>query len=646
LVTLELDQLQGKIPSYFTLLMEDGEKLNTTFAEAFLTTPWLRVLREYPKVVITKKLYIHEYLQNNLISIGDIIKLASAIRKAIILTYNITDPNDIVELNDKVAACRNVFYNSIIYLEPYMSGGCLEDFIEIHNNKRIKKNLSQRLQYTEWVEQTHNIIMDELIKADSISLDNEIRKAILARNVNTTQALQCVGPRGVLADIDGTIYPTIITRGYSEGLENIVFMALDSRMAAKALFLADDMIRKAEYFARRLQVVAIGIERAEGDDCGTNNYLEWDVEGMLYEDGSVKSWGTLPYLIGSYYLDDSGELKRIEGNEKHLIGKTIRKRWVVGCKNKNPHTKCRKCLGDIVYNVPPQANIGHLAAAVMTEQTTQRVLSAKHKMGSTIETNPFITDVAKRYFQFEDEAYWIKDNTYTHIGINIQQLRNLSMKSIIGSVEIGNIDTVSLYKDNDLENPKRVRIINTKGGLILSKDFIKYINNITINNNGKEYIFTLEKWKFTKPIFRLIPKEYGYQEHLADIESVLFSLSKNNSYRSNKILDRDPREGLLDFYHKINPDLQMNISFLEVIICALCARNPTVGDYRLPIGNPEAKMVKILEISRNRSKALLYTYEKMTDPIYSPEGIGCKVKDDHIYDVLIKPHDVYKSLTS
>jgi len=639
------DKLVTIIPKQrFTLTFDDSSVIETTYAQLFLSIPWLKVINKYPDTQITEDIYITSFTNHGLLSIAGMIRFASAIRKKILFTYSIFEGEPLNQLNRDITVARNDFYNTLSYLESFMSGGNISDFIEIHDVPEIKKRLRERKQDMNWVSSTHDFIMKTLIDAKKISPHNEIRKAILGRNVNQTQTLQCIGPRGVLTDVDGSIYPTIITRGYSEGLENLVFMALDSRMAAKALFLSDDMIRKAEYFARLLQVVCMELQNIEGEDCGSDNYLTWDVGGELNEDGSIKDYGTLPYIIGSYYLAEDGRLLSIKGDEKHLIGKTIQKRWVIGCKNQRRHTKCRRCVGDISYNFPVGSSMGLIAPTTMTIQTTQRVLSAKHKMGSTVESSPYLTDIGKKYFEFSEERYWLKNKGHQYLGIDMGQVNNLSMKNIDGqNTDIGNIDTVHLYEEDYKADGTRVRVTKTKGGLVFSEDFVKYINRTLIIQQNGMYIFDISKWNVLKPIFRLIPKEYGYHEHLADLKSLLFTLNIEGITTSRKPNYLLPEVGLQELYNRVNPDLHMNISLLEIIICALCVADLDNDDYRLPAGETTAKMVKIMDISRYRSLSLLYGFEKMTTPLYHPKTIGHILRDDHPYDVLIKPNDVLNS---
>ena len=624
------------------VVLDDCVEASTT-SEIYLMYPWLQLLSTYPNVRYVKDIYIHHHTDLGLLSVGGIINMASAIRREIINSISVHDKETMDAINRGLYEARNDFYNLVYVLEKYTVGGDIRDFIEIHKSKTVRSMLDKRLQSQEWVSKTHNTTLQVLREAKEVSANNEIRKAILSKNVNTTQAMQCIGPRGTLTDIDGSIYPTVITRGYSEGLNNIVFIALDSRMAAKALFYADDMIRKAEYFARRLQIITINIESIQGDDCGSDNYLEWNVGGELDEDGNVKDWGSLPFLAGSYYLAEDGTLREILGNEKDLIGKTIKKRWVIGCRNKDSKTKCKTCFGTMHFNIPENTNIGHRAASTLTDQTTQRVLSVKHKMGSTVDTTPYITKNAKKYFEFKEEYYYLTDPKVVKIGIPLEAMRNLSSISSSSNKEtsIGNIDTVTLYYSDDLRENTTVRIIRGTGGITLSEDFIKYIRSINIRNIGTEYVFDLSGWKPTA-IFKLVPKEYGYHEHLKDIETGLFTLNDKNTI--NKTLTKSPADGLIDLYDKVNPELHMNITYLELIICSLCARDPANGDYRLPNGGNSARMVKADMLVRNRSMSVLYTYEKMTLPLYTADYIGLGNRQDHLYDVLIKPNEVISSL--
>ena len=641
LMKVKKNDIFNTVPSKFRVEFEDGTVADTTVAEAYLSHPWLMLLKKYRKTPVTKERYISNYLNCSMWSVGGIIKLASAIRRGIIETYHL-EGEDLKQLNERIFETRNTFYNNVIGLEEFISGGDIEDFIEIHSSETVRNMLDKRLQSQEWVEETHNTVLDVLKEAKEVRINNEIRKAIIGKNVNTTQALQCIGPRGTLTDIDGSIYPTVITRGYSEGLDNLVYVALDSRMAAKALYYADDTIRNAEYFARKLQILCIAIESIVGDDCGTDNYLEWNVGGELNDDGTVKDWGSLPMLRGSYYKTETGNLVPIQGNEAHLIGKTIQKRWVIGCKNHDPKTKCKTCFGEMRYNLKDGDNIGHVSSATLVKQTTQRVLSVKHKMGSTIETSMFITTGARKHFDFKDEKYYLTDREVLKIGIAVQSLRNLSLMRMEDyEINIGNIDTVTLYYNEEMTESKTVRIIKGKGGLVFTEQFMRHAHTINIRNIGAEYIFDIQKYG-TDPIFKLIPKEYGYHEHLNDIASNLFTL--NDSGTSKRVTVRDPKEGLMDLYDRVNPDLNMNITFLEVIICALTARNPHAKDYRLPVGNPEMGMVRADIISRSRSMSIVYSYEKMTQAIYGIEHIGKNLRGDHLYDVLVRPREVVDAL--
>ena len=89
----------------------------------------------------------------------------------------------------------------------------------------------------------------------------------------------------------------------------------------------------------------------------------------------------LKALVGRYYIDENNKLSLISLEDKHLVGKTIKLRSPLFCRNRKGI--CRTCYGEHI-NIVNSKYIGVVAAQSLGEVTTQLVLRTFHLSGAAL----------------------------------------------------------------------------------------------------------------------------------------------------------------------------------------------------------------------------------------------------------------------
>jgi len=184
------------------------------------------------------------------------------------------------------------------------------------------------------------------------------------------QARQLVLSRGYVSDVTGRIVPELIRNSLTQGLNQGEFF-ISSYGARKGLLDTALSTGDSGYLTRQLiySTVAVRLDDSpEGDDCGSKDYLTI----------KIKDKRMAKTLLWRYYSDSSHNLHKVTiQNYQSLIGKTIRFRSPIYCKNKKI---CRKCYGDL-HKILHSNEIGIIATQAVGERITQLVLRTFHLSG-------------------------------------------------------------------------------------------------------------------------------------------------------------------------------------------------------------------------------------------------------------------------
>jgi len=404
-------------------------------------------------------------------------------------------------------------------------------------------------------------------------------------------------------------------------------------------------------------LLTMTVEKIDYADCGTKKHLNWRIKAPQYDDkGNMIYPGDLKFMAGKHYLDEkTGQYMMLSSSDIHLYDNVIKMRSVLHCEHPDPHKVCAMCFGGLSRNVSRFANIGHLCAATMTQQTSQSVLSTKHLDASSVSANITLSPYVRNYLltNKEKNSYLIKPE-FKDKGAKIVIPRD----DASGLTDILNIESV------DIVNPLRISSISSidftyveKGKLciipmevnqenrkaILTYEMLKHLKEHRWETDQRgNFVLNLDHWDYSQPVMTLPDMEYSYSDHSHQIAKMIESSVKN-------LTDRDkpnsPTATLEELFVLVNSKLNVNIAALEVIVYATMV--PDRENFSLARNKQEAILGVADQIIKNRSESAALAYEEVAFTLTNARSFFKMDRPDSVFDVFIAPNQVvqqYKQL--
>jgi hypothetical protein len=485
---------------------------------------------------------------------------------------------------------------------------------------------------------------------------NPVSLALRSKLVNANQVQQSIGPRGYLTDINSNQFRYPIIPGYVEGIRTLYDSVIESRSAAKALQFSKSPLQEAEYFSRRLQLMCQTVRHLHQDcDCGTKEYLRWQVRGVEFnEEGDVIFAGDLPLLTGKYYLDEeSGKLKAITGHETHLIGKSIKMRSVIHCAHPDPYGICSTCFGELSLSVlDDRTNIGHMCCTSMAQKSSQSVLSVKHLDSSAAVEPISLSPEEKKLFRISNDgmSYILAD-----------RLKGKGVKLVIPAIYAPNITDVManhnvddlnirqvsemreisvIVKDGNVEYPpEKVQTFKNRRLASMTYAMLRHIRKTGWDfNANNDYVIDMTGWDWNEPVMTLPLIHFNMSDHSKDIASHLESSKKEMEERDKKV---SPDSFLVELYKLVNDKLTVNLAVVEVVLYGAMIISAENDDYRLPKPWTDRGLGVMDMTMDRRSLSATMAYEGHYDVFISPESYTKKNRPDHPMDGIICPVEVF-----
>lgn len=650
------DLLVG-LPRRLILVFDDNSTLETTGKKVYYTSFFWQIYKTHPNTPLLQDHFIDAALKNAPLNSSTHTVLAEAIVRAVESTYQLDTPEKREVLNQYVykCACEDIHNNLSKAAETSVAPIDILDVIGLATHPVIVEKVEKTTAHADSINALYQVV-DDVVKKDHSMRNNALVRAMQAKIVNFQQVCQSVAARGFPTEIDGKIFRVPITGNYLTGISRLYEFAADSCGARKALNNSEAPLQDAEYFARRLQFLAMVVERIASGDCGTTKLIPWTIKPPQYDEVGAKIYaGDLEFMAGKYYKDHpQGEYKVITGDDPHLYGKTIHMRSVLTCQHQDPHAVCEVCFGQLSRNISRFANLGHLCAATMTQQTSQSVLSTKHLVVSGVGAPIILNTMTSKFFTVSDKkTEYILLPEYQNRGLKI----TIPRYDAIGLTDIANImvDDVSPDRISSLttinlafESEGRffsedVEVQQGSRRGIITPQFLKYLRAAYLVNNRwaldehNNFVFDMKDWDYSQPIFMLPQMEYSYSEHSHEIARTIESSMKN-------ITDREkpdsPVVTLQQLFSLVNTKLNVNLAALEVIVYACMI--PSKHDYSLA-RNCEAPILGVAKkIIAGRSLGVAYAYERHKELITNPQSFLPHNRPSSLFDVFVDPLNVVK----
>lgn len=532
LLKFTTEQLWEMLTGEFTLVFSDGEIQTNAKQTIYSSYVWV-LHNEYPGSELKMSHHVQPHMSKGVLKSDTHLKLLTQIKwdvyNHITSTQKLTVDQDHelrATLRRRVSEISNHIYNDLTYrCEEYVTSLDILDFIEVHEHPKIKK-ANDTVTYTQRsIDNTYKVLQDTLLEDEALA-NNSIGRIMRSGLANAGQLNQCLGPRGFLTDVDSNIFQEPILVSYLRGIHSMHDSLIESRLASKSLLFSKEPLQQAEYFSRRLQLMNQVVQNLHEDDCGSKHYLTWHVRGERIDHSGNKIDSDLKNIKGKYYLNDNNELDWIRGDEKHLIGKTIKLRSPVYCQHPDRYGVCSKCFGKLSFSVFKGANIGQYCWTYVAEKSSQSVLSVKHYDGSSVVDSIYISDDLTKYlkvgtggssYQLSNELKGKEVKLVIHSkdaeGLNdIYQVDNVKKLNITRVTELDEIGISIKDKIDDFVVSIPLGMKGRKASLTYKLlDYIKAKGFIVNENNC--FVIDMSDWDWSENIMVLPLKHFSMGDH-------------------------------------------------------------------------------------------------------------------------------------
>jgi hypothetical protein len=468
---------------------------------------------------------------------------------------------------------------------------------------------------------------------------NRVAEGIKSALLKIGQIQQVFGPRGILQDISYNVFNKPIVYGFAHGLVTLADSMMESRAASLALFLQKDPLADVEYFNRELQLVGNIIDHVVNYDCGSTDYVPWTVKEKH-----------LPSLAGKNHVLADGSIKRILGNETHLVNTTIFLRSPMQCKHISPKGVCLACLGDIGLSIDEETSLGHMAVIELCSAVSQNVLSTKHLNGSALVDEfivptydePYIAVLPDRVSIAISSKIKPKRTTIAVLREEVPNLNDIALCDIsdLSISRISQLSSVQFITEDDDGFGETTPVSVCMGSRLssFSKEFLEHIARVGYETDAKYIKVSLAGWTHNQPLFVLPKKQSSMIEFMADVKSLIKGNGDNQAKEHLDLSDHNSLAiALADFYDLVSGKFVINIALLEVILKATMIRSKSRGDFRLPLPGGEAQFGRYSEIIGGRSLAAQAAYQEQHAVFSDPAAFLRRLRTPHPFDPIINP---------
>lgn len=486
--------------------------------------------------------------------------------------------------------------NLSVLAQNYSSIQCntisLYDIIQFKNrNKDFNRLINTKLSKDKTIKETEMIMSEcqkqlmDTINTDKMNCLYPYSKSGRVKSAQLTQLLCCVGTR---PDIDKTILPWPVERGYIHGLQNAAEYFSETITARDAMMTKNDSLPRSGLLSREITRLTSNIYiNYNVEDCGNDYYLNYLVENEDY----------LRMVKGKFYFDeDSGKEKEITMRDKHLIGKVIKLRTLITCRCKDG--VCKKCVGTVNIRLRG-TRLGTLPSIKSINPLSQKALSAKHFLGT--KSIAITNEALDKYCYSDGMDFFIKsefiNKKQLYIVVNSDDIEDLIYSSV--DIEDDSIDTTVpleyvAIRDNGVDH-----VIENEGMRISLSDAIIQNKNIFIEDKDSDYVLIpISKIDCDQPVFSAILDTEEISKYLNSLLSTIDRLSISKYETFDQLMD--------DMNHIIyTSGFVNNIIHSECIIRSMI--RDAYDDRKLPDFSNHDVKYKLLKVSSAIEKKDMYT---------------------------------------
>ena len=441
------------------------------------------------------------------------------------------------------------------------------------------------------------------------------------QGINTKQYKEFQNNIGSKPDGHGGVWPHAINHSFiNGGVTNPIDYFIESSTGRIAQIIKLKNVGTSGQFARNLGLNNMDskLHKDPNYDCRSNNFIKIE----------IRSKKALKMLHNRYYRITPNGVDHLLNYKKdiHLLGKTIYLRSPITCASAASGSGvCYKCYGDLAYTLFDVEqnfgiNIGRIASEILSSALTQKLLSAKHLLETSIT-----------------KVTWCpKFSDYFEIDNNIIRLApELDYKDYRLQIDPDNIELEN-DEDSDLidEDDKDSGIYNE---YITTFDVVKV-------SSGEEFHITTDKAEplyITSELNTIIRKKgepidgkisIGFNE-LKDIDLLVIQIENNELTKvlNNLLAIINRREtthsypSISDLYQDlvdttVEGGLNISCTHLEVILMNQLRDTEDIFDKpHWWEHNPPYNIITLNEaLTNNPSITISMSYQKIKKMLYNP----------------------------
>lgn len=628
-----MKKMKGQVRVKF----EDGTVLECDGMLTAISMWCWSLLEDFPNIPITFEHHVQNYIKglsgfkkNTLLMVfgkiyDDIFTYA---------TNNNTDGETINHIQNntwaKMARINNDIYNyTLINLSGNKMTFDIKDILQIMKNEKISK-VDDDYPVNEQTAIKPGYVDHIYKEKEKVLYDSEFKENNLVQMLKTgalkkAQLMQCIGPRGTVTDINMHVFRKPIASGYFRGFNKIHDSAIESRTAAMSLINQTDPLRASEYFSRSIVLMAQAFQGIVYKDCGSTNYL----------DIHIQDESDLELAEGMNYLDPhTGEIKPIRKQDKHLIGKDLKIRYVYGCTHHEHDKVCSTCMGASSRNIPKYRNIGQLAVIALTSMISQFILSTKHLTVSAVSDFLIRNTVNDKYLYTSPDGLivYLQENAvsgFKEVKIKVHESVFSALSTLLsGSTQAPPSHTASslnkmyllLTDKNGRVNEELLDMVPVHTTGYFSKNILNKLQNgeVTFSKDEAGFLeIPLNKDDFVSPLLHIVSKAVSTSEKAADIRAVVRSSVKAIKMDKTK---HTPESFMIEFLGYVRSKFNVNLGTIQIIVQTMLARNTATKDYTIPKKGEPSSVAGLDNAVNKRSLGGAMAYERHRDLFQSPDS--------------------------
>ena len=368
--------------------------------------------------------------------------------------------------------------------------------------------------------------------------------------ISTKQFKEVQANIGTKPNGKGGVYPTIINSSFiTGGLKNPRDMVIESSIGRQAQILSKNNVGASGNFARLLGLNTMNttLHHNPTHICGTKNFIRV----FIKDETILRSFDMRYYRFKvdglEHYLDAD--------KDKDLIGQTIYVRSPMTCASfHSGHGICYRCYGNLAY-VNRNINVGKMSAEELSSRFTQRLLSAKHLLESSVIRLEWEGPIFDLFDISYDSICLRTDIDYTGFFLKID---NLETDDEYDDIEYNySVSAFSvIYPDG---NEREIRTADSDN-IYLQPEFasmvIKMINSTDDDNPT---LISFADLQNIQAIFRVPIKNNELQATMDKIKNIINVKKIVNEYTKDTLLE--------DFmYTNIKGGIHISSVHFEVIL--------------------------------------------------------------------------------